>query len=245
MVYRRQFEADAKHFSPELTFDELVVTRNQWYRWADALLETSRVVINPISAARRAENKILQLREAESVGFRTPETLVTNSSLQAQAFVEEHGTAVVKSLATAYYEGSDSGFVFTNVLDSSILSMREQWTHQPVIVQERIAASRHARVIAFNDGRVFGGSLSTWHLDWRRDDQASWVNLEMKPEVVTGCVSYLRGFGLYYAAFDFIVDEAGEFWFLEANQGGEWHFLDRRLHLGISDHFAHFLSSML
>ena len=50
-------------------------------------------------------------------------------------------------------------------------------------------------------------------------------------------MSYLDIFSLRYAAFDFMV--AGTEWqFLEANQAGEWSFIDRLLGLGIASTLA-------
>jgi glutathione synthase/RimK-type ligase-like ATP-grasp enzyme len=51
------------------------------------------------------------------------------------------------------------------------------------------------------------------------------------------CLRYLHALGLEYAAFDF-VREGEAVWFLEANQAGEWAFIDRAADLGIADSLA-------
>jgi hypothetical protein len=49
--------------------------------------------------------------------------------------------------------------------------------------------------------------------------------------------------GLRYAAFDFVLD-GDVLWFLEANQAGEWVFIDRPLKLGIAQALAEYLGEL-
>jgi hypothetical protein len=53
----------------------------------------------------------------------------------------------------------------------------------------------------------------------------------------------MAALGLRYAAFDF-VDDGERAWFLEANQAGEWTFIDRPLRLGIAEALTSMLSSL-
>ena len=47
-----------------------------------------------------------------------------------------------------------------------------------------------------------------------------------------------RKLGLYFAAYDFIVNEVGDPVFLDANPTGQWMWLERRLDLPISERIA-------
>jgi glutathione synthase/RimK-type ligase-like ATP-grasp enzyme len=212
--------------------DTLLVTRAQWRAWLSTLHTTETPWINDIWPARRAENKIEQLRVARRLGFTVPRTLVTNSPSEARAFAQVQ-PAVVKSLSSGYFEFSGHAFVYTHELTDDILSQEADWLKQPVIVQQRISGL-DVRVVVVGD-ECFGARCSSGVLDWRTASRtAQWEPCAVSPALTRLCRSYLREFGLHYCAFDFVAFD-GDYWFLEANQAGEWSFLERSLNLGIAD----------
>ena len=87
----------------------------QWRALTEGLVSVPgpRWVSDPL-AIRRAENKALQLQQAAAVGFQVPQTVWTNDVDAAREFVADAGGhAIVKSVATAYWEHDDtSAFVF-------------------------------------------------------------------------------------------------------------------------------------
>jgi glutathione synthase/RimK-type ligase-like ATP-grasp enzyme len=242
-VWWRQFHLDSTFDSISEADDELV-TRAQWRAWI-AVLESARVPwVNALWAARRAENKVVQLRCARSLGARVPATIVTNDVEQARQFCSTHTRAVIKTLASGYFALSDRAFVYTQEISAKTLDHGEHmWSEQPVLVQELVtSATADVRVVAFGN-QCFGASHPRTTLDWRTTTQARWTPWPVPSDVAAFCRQYNEAMGLAYAAFDFLLaDEA--LWFLEANQAGEWAFLDRALGLGISEALAAYLASL-
>lgn len=66
--------------------DEYLVLRAQWRDWVASVEDCSDCWVNPLWASRRAENKIVQLRTAGTVGLQVPATVVTNRAEQARLF---------------------------------------------------------------------------------------------------------------------------------------------------------------
>lgn len=237
-VWWRQFEPWSDAQLDAAGIDDLLIARAQWRAWLSTLEQEPSRWINPVWAARRAENKIEQLRAAMSCGFLIPPTSVVNSREDAFRFTNA-SLAVLKTLASSYFEFSGHGFVYTHALEDVSEIAPAEWPSQPVIVQRAVLGD-DTRVIALGD-QVFGARTSTTMLDWRlagRD--ARWVPWMVPEDLRQLCREYLKHFGLRYAAFDFKLDAEGA-WFLEANQAGEWVFLDRPLRLGIAESLSEYL----
>jgi glutathione synthase/RimK-type ligase-like ATP-grasp enzyme len=240
-VWWRQFEQPSTDMVDPEDIDMLLVTRAQWRAWISIFHRPGVPWINDLWAARRAENKIEQLRVAHHVGFDVPRTVITNDPAEARRFREER-PAVVKSLNSGYFEFSGHAFVYTRELTPEILEHVAGWLQQPVIVQQRVIGN-DVRIVVVGD-ECFGARCSTHTIDWRTAGRdAGWERWDVDPHLGASCRAYLKEFGLRYAAFD-LIEERDRCWFLEANQAGEWAFLERELHLGITDSFVAYLTAV-
>ncbi|MEU5975873.1 hypothetical protein [Streptomyces sp. NPDC047315] len=66
------------------------------------------------------------------------------------------------------------------------------------------------------------------HLDWRYDQRLiTFSPVPILPAIRASVRSYLHAFDLVFGAFDFALDTAGRWWFLECNPNGQWAFVDR------------------
>ena len=243
VVWWRQFEADVQPGDLEGA-EDVLVERAQWRTWISTLNRPGSRWLNDLWAARRAENKVEQLRSANHLGFRLPETLVTNDRVEAQRFSDEHGETVVKTLSSAYFPFTDHSFVFTESFSHTGLDDPQRWHASPLIVQRRLTNALDARVISFG-ARTFGACCRAAGLDWRKTPYQPdlWREWDVPGELAQLCARYRAEFGLEYAAFDFMIDDVGA-WFLEANQAGEFAFIDRALELGIARGIAELLVTM-
>jgi hypothetical protein len=234
-VWWRQFELPRGDIQDIALFDDLLVVRAQWRAWAACLYDSKVPWINDLWAARRSENKIEQLRIAHQVGFSVPETLVTNDLAEASSLGHEN-SLVVKTVASAYFELSDEAFVYTRTLSDQVFQDSTLWNNQPLVVQRKIDGL-DVRVIMVEE-QCFGASCKSDLSDWRLAAATTeWAPWPIPTRIAERCRSYMSIFGLRYAAFDFI-DDGKNVWFLEANQAGEWTFMDRPLSLGIAESLA-------
>jgi glutathione synthase/RimK-type ligase-like ATP-grasp enzyme len=239
-VWWRQFELPAEPPRFDST-EELLLVRAQWRAWLTTLSHRATPWINDLWAARMAEDKVHQLRTARSVGLPVPRTLITNDRAEAREFGRER-SAVVKTLAGAYFETSRMGFVYTNPLSVALESDDGSWHAQPLVVQEQVSGAPVRVVVVGED--CFGARCRTRSLDWRTaGTEAVWEPWDVPPQLAERCQRYLSAMALRYAAFDF-VQGGGSTWFLEANQAGEWVFLDRPLNLGIADAIVRLLAGL-
>jgi glutathione synthase/RimK-type ligase-like ATP-grasp enzyme len=230
-VWWRQFVANTVYANSQP--DDLLVQRAQWAAFLGIFDRPEVNWVNPLWSARRAENKPLQLRAALACGFSVPPTIVTNDRDEAMKFRQQHKTCIVKSLASAYFEHSDHSFVFTEFLTDELLDDAASWHSQPVLVQRFLARERDIRVVAIGD-RCFGAQAQSGGSDWRKSSEGvTWHPWHEDSEIEERCLRYLDVMDLRYASFDFVIAEDMT-WFLEANQAGEWLFLDKPLELGIA-----------
>jgi glutathione synthase/RimK-type ligase-like ATP-grasp enzyme len=239
-VWWRQFElAPTGTNTQAAAIDELLLVRAQWRTWLASLSVPAVPWVNDLWAGRQAENKLLQLRLATELGFSVPRTVVTNDPCEAQRTLGDC-EAVVKTLASAYFELSGGGFVYTQAFDDVVST--DAWFAQPLMVPQQIRGDDVRVILVGKD--CFGASCATTTLDWRTAGQnAVWSGWAVPGMLADKCRAYIARTGLQYAAFDFI-DSGDGVWFLEANQAGEWAFLERVLHLGISESLAGLLSAL-
>ena len=241
-VWLRQFLPEPARASTVREVDEFLVAREQWRAWLTDLAELPGPHwMNPLWAARRAENKLAQLRVARACGLDVPRTLLTNDRKRALLHQSAVGPCVVKSVASAYFPFSDSSFMFTVKLARAAELADADWASQPVLVQEAIPKTADVRVFVVGD---FAAAASTRveATDWRTAaGDARWEPLDAPRRVIESCRNYLQELGLAYGAFDFVVDENAGWWFLECNQAGEFAFADRPLNLGVADAIARWL----
>ena len=82
-------------------------------------------------------------------------------------------------------------------------------------------------------------------IDWRRTSDPDLPHKRHAlPHTLEKCLlEYMQCLGLHYGAIDLVLDETGDYWFLEVNPGGQWLWLDRILSLGITKQIAHWLEN--
>lgn len=188
----------------------------------------------------RAEDKPRQLLAAQKLGFRIPETVITNDPIAARAFAAERNV-VAKPLRHALLEDEGPGrAMFTSRLNVDELGPDASISAAPVILQAEVVKEVDLRVTVIDD-RVFAVAIhSQAHLettvDWRRG-----VRPDLRHEVVTlpndiedRCVAITRALDLRFGAIDLICDRMGGYWFLEINPNGQWAWIENRTGLPIA-----------
>lgn len=193
--------------------------------------------LNAPAAIAAAEDKPRQLALAKRLGFRLPETLVTNDPDAAREFIEA-GPTVGKTLRAGLLTNEDTGeerVIFTNRLaadddGSFAASVRSA----PIIFQREIEKESDIRVTVVGDVAMAASIQSQTKdetmVDWRRGEHVDLPHArhELPADVVRQCLSITSRLGLRYAAIDFVLDKEGNYWFLEANPNGQWAWIETR-----------------
>ncbi len=233
-VWLRQFLPEARPQLAVKDVDDFLVMREQWRARLELLTESKAKWVNPLFESRRAENKLIQLREAGSAGLPVLPTLLTNHRGEARDWSTLHGHCIVKMPASGYFAFSDNSFAFTTTLEEALEFPEEVWKKHPVIVQRRVLPRLDVRVFVVGE-RVFGASATVDGPDWRLQSHlADWEPWPVPDRIARASRNLVNALGLRYGALDFACDETTS-WFLECNPAGEFAFVDRPLDLGITD----------
>jgi hypothetical protein len=200
-------------------------------------LETIEEVrwINKPSHEQLAQNTLLQLTTALTVGLRTPDTVVTSDPGVVRNFLKGRSAIVVKSLPPDRWNYCDKTIrsAFSNVLEAKdFAELREEDISAHVaIYQERIRKRADVSVVvlgqrafAFNVIQTKGPGIDFHLLGEPGTMKVEPIALTAREEArVCGLVNAL---GLEFATADFAVAENGQYVFLDLNPSGEWLFLE-------------------
>ncbi|MFJ4872688.1 ATP-grasp ribosomal peptide maturase [Streptomyces sp. NPDC088757] len=172
-----------------------------------------------------AEFKPAGLVAAVRCGFRVPPTLVTSEPEAARAFVKAHGPAVYKPLSTPLYR-IDGVSCTVEVAEVTADQLDGRVAGTAHLFQRRVDKVADVRVTVIGC-KVFAVRIDSGLLDWRTDyDRLAYTVVEPPPGITDALRRYLNHFGLVFGAFDFAVDRAGAWWFLECNPSGQWAWLE-------------------
>lgn len=176
---------------------------------------------------RRAELKLVQLRAAKRLGLPVPSTLVTNDSHEAVAFAEAIPDLVAKPVRYGLVSSEPIPMVaLTSLVDAGML---QHLSGSPVVLQQRIRARQHLRVVTVGP-RTFIAGLESEDLDWRAnlENHAGFRvrNDDGLEGLADGARRLCEELTLGFSSQDWIIDAEGKPWFLEANPNGQWLLMD-------------------
>jgi D-alanine-D-alanine ligase-like ATP-grasp enzyme len=115
----------------------------------------------------------------------------------------------------------------------------------PTLFQQYIDKSLDVRLTVL-DGRSVGVALvarddaGNQLCDIRRNnmDSVQYDFIAVPNEILAAVRGMLQRYSLRFGAFDFVVDKAGIWYFLEVNPNGQWAWLDQVADAGISALFV-------
>ena len=129
--------------------------------------------VNPRSSDLRAGHKATQLMIAEDVGFKIPNTLISNNSRQIVKFVKQNEDDTIYKTLTWYTEGQNEALFTSKVTYNQILKNSGYIGIAPGIFQERVPKAYEVRVTTIGK-KIFSASIESQvlketMLDWRRN----------------------------------------------------------------------------
>ncbi len=205
------------------------------------------------STVLKAQNKVYQLRLAQSCGIKTPETLITNNPEEVRQFYRDMNENIISKMLTPLTISMDghTPFVYTNRIGPGDLKALESLCYSPMVFQECIPSEYELR-IAYVDGRLLTGAIHTGKImkgdvDWRSQKQKKieWEPFHVHEDFADKIRQFMKTIGLAFGALDVMVTPGGQYVFLEVNPTGEWGMLERDLDLPISDAIADALTKPL
>ena len=200
-----------------------------------------------------AGNKLGQLRLALELGFRVPETLVTNDAEEVNRFIESLSPkkVVYKTLSRPFVSETEETYrsVYTSLVEMSPEVVRSI-KFAPCLFQECVEKSYELRVAIIGEQvfttRLFSQEHASTIIDWRRDQHKVALRQELctlDSEVEHLCVKLVKQLGLVFGAIDMIVTPSGDYVFLEINPNGQWLWMETTLGAKISNALINELTS--
>jgi hypothetical protein len=126
------------------------------------------------SVYRRLDSKEEQLKIADKIGLKIPETCITNNPEEARQFILKHQNVVAKmQTGFAIYEDGVESVVFTNVINEDKLEELDTLLYCPMQFQKKIEKKKELRVTVV--GRdVYAFEIDSQQseaakVDWRKD----------------------------------------------------------------------------
>lgn len=200
--------------------------------------------MNPRQSDEAAHHKPYQWSVAKRLGLKLPRTLVTTDPAKARDFIEHIG--VGKVIYKAFLAMHDS-WRETRLIRAQDLSRLDQMRYAPVILQEYISGV-DLRIIAVGD-QLFATEIDARNTDYPVDMRMVVGESRIRPVTLPKRISRLllklqQQLDLVYGAIDMRCTESGDCYFLEVNPAGQWHFVEARSGLPISDAVADCLAGL-
>lgn len=189
------------------------------------------------AATDHADNKLVQLRVASSVGFNVPRTLVSNDPVAIREFCAAlDGDVVIK----AVHGSRLAGTITTQFLTPAALDDDDSMRICPTIYQQHIHGDRHVRAHVFGD-RVEAALLTASRLDWRSDLTTPMVEWTVPQELADRLRTLIAALGLKMGVVDLKVPATGDPVFLEVNSQGQFLFVEALTKMPLSARLAEYL----
>lgn len=215
-------------------------------------LRPRQTVNNPILSPRL--HKVVQQVVANSLGLSTPPTLITTEKDTAVKFLSAGGQHILKQFSEypVGQLGGNEGGLFTQLVTANDVQSagRRQLEVCPHMFQTAIQKSYELRIVVVGDAvfsfRVNSLDKEYTKVDWRHGNHVLKFERTTVPQLlVSKLFDFMHRLDLFSGCFDFIVDDVGEYWFLECNHQGAWGWLDDVVDGEIADAFANAFEARL
>lgn len=242
VLLRRTFVELSYEMKDELTTAHKI-WRGEWNKSLQGMYYflSGIPTINPPKAAFAAENKFLQMDKANRLGFKVPDFLVSNDKEALSAFRRKKSEVVLKMMYQDLYREKDGSIKGIYVNKINEFAEFKESGENPIFVQEYIEKAYEVRYTVIGDRhfvcRIDSQSSPVSAVDWRRYDLPNTPYASLTPpiEVRDRVNALLQELGLVFGALDFIVNPAGDWYFLEVNPMGQWLWIEDLAGLPISD----------
>ncbi|MCX8129839.1 MAG: hypothetical protein N3I35_07040 [Clostridia bacterium] len=197
--------------------------------------------INNLDSHYKASYKIHQLDKAVKMGFSIPNTIVSNDTDKIKGFIEAHKphSEVIYKPLTYYYELPDKVTMTTTVSSALVDRINMSVKVTPGIFQKKITKKYELRITVVGEEifpvRIDTAGIPEAETDWRNDIYNVKYSITDIPESFRNRLLKLhKSFGLIYGAYDFIVSQDNNLFFLEVNPAGQWLWMENLIDLQIT-----------
>jgi glutathione synthase/RimK-type ligase-like ATP-grasp enzyme len=240
--YRRPVTAETDPSVTDPAYQGFI-TDECWFVLAGMYRCLSNVVwVSHPDALSAAKFKPRQLQLARQLGFKVPDTLITNDP---EAFVEfyerHHGQVIVKIAGRGPTTIPADQAVYTNLVGQEMLAQADSVRLAPHLFQQYIAKQYEVRATIMGDQifavKIDSQSSEATETDWRRPgiEDVDHSIISLPKDVEQRCRALVDRLGLNFGAIDLIVTPEDEWIFLEINPNGQWLWLEELTDLPMTE----------
>lgn len=230
IYYRKPYYPDLSEY--ELKYHGLI--KNDITTVVNGLVDSfcGRVLSKP-KVLRYGENKINQLLYVSNKNILFPKSYIGNTNKNFNNYFSNK--KIIKPISIGRVgDGADVELYQTNLYKDD--DNRRDISLTPIYVQEYIEKKYEVRItiVGLN---IYAVRIDTSNkIDWRLDySNHKYTVIKCPKEIEDFCIQMLIDFQLEFGAFDFIVTNDNQWYFLEVNPNGQWLWLEKILALDISE----------
>lgn len=229
------------HLDDSISPYDVDCTRRSWEMmhasFSIMLSRTCAFVANDPQAIPLAVLKPVQLNVAIKAGLKIPETLISNDEREILTFMDRAAarelSTIVKPLTYMNWSVDDGDFITAataivtrrHVIEANVAGC-------PMIYQTMVDKSYEVRVLvcgatylAVMINRLTGAAAVDWRME-QHMDKLGCRRIDIPEPVRKSIGMLMAGLGLITASLDFIVDDRGDWIFLESNQAGNFLWIE-------------------
>ena len=249
-VYFRRAEVSTLSYINDISIQELNYLRSELAFVLEGVYKIlqSKYWLNNVYRIREAENKIYQLQIARKIGFEIPISIISNVPDTIMETIKKcENDCILKPIKTGNMKDDETPkVIFTSKIENEIISEEERIQSFPLFLQKNIHKKCDLRCIVVGE-KVFAAQIESQgvkeaQIDWRRSkDYLEHKIHELPVHIEKMCIQMTKQLNLNYSAIDLILNEQGDYIFLECNPNGQWAWLEKRLGFPISESIVNML----
>lgn len=182
---------------------------------------------------RIASFKLFQLQIATEIGFRIPDSIVTNDVKKAKSFIKQHRNCITKPLSVPYINSKDEVlYIYTHLISEQDKQYLYSIKYGPSFLQEYIPKKSDIRVTVIGNS-IFAAEIESnifpeSKIDFRKIEPYNLPHREIKlsKEIRNKCLKMVKKLGLQFGAIDLVLTNKGDYVFLEINPNGQWLWIE-------------------
>ncbi len=190
--------------------------------------------VNSYKAIELHKTKIYQLNLMAKNNIRIPKTLITNEKEKLIEFYESNNKSII-------YKPVLGGALTEQIKDTDLTDEKlETLKTSPIQLQEFIEGT-DVRVYAMGD-KIFAAEIRANTIDFRGDDAAEIVPIELPEKIQNDCRKILDILSLSYSGIDIRRNNGGEYIFIEANPAPMFIHFEKQTGYPITDSLVELLT---
>lgn len=250
-IYFRRPKINDLSYIENINIQEKNYLKNELIFILEGIYKTLRnkYWLNNVYNIREAENKIYQLQIAQQVGFEIPKALVSNNSNSVKLIIDKcEDDCIIKPIKSGNVQDlRQPKVIFTSKFSNEQIDSIDRIESFPIFLEKNIHKRFDLRCIVVGNevftAEIYSQENKISEIDWRKSKKALKHKKHQLPQNIEKmCIELTKKLNLNYSAIDLILDEYGNYIFLEINPNGQWAWIEKRLGFAISKKIVDLLS---